>query len=98
MVPENYQIFIEDQMRGFPWIKKKLISNLAYYGVRSSLNGHGVGRHSLEEVESLLKISFNALEVKMRENQKDGGDWFFGKKGPAEVDATLYGVLATTAM
>lgn len=98
MIPENYYDFIDDQFQGTSWIYKKLISNLAFYGVQSCLKGHGVGRHTPEEVESLLKISFNALIVRLIENQKDGGEWFFGKKGPSEVDAALYGVLATTAM
>ena len=98
MIPENYHNFIDDQFKNNNWIYKKLISNLAYRGVRSCLNGHGVGRHTPEEVESLLKISFDALIIKLAENQKDGGEWFFGKKGPSEVDAALYGVLATTAM
>ncbi|KAK9897224.1 hypothetical protein P389DRAFT_54646 [Cystobasidium minutum MCA 4210] len=98
MIPENYYDFIDDQFQGTSWIYKKLISNLAFYGVQSCLKGHGVGRHTPEEVESLLKISFNALIVRLIENQKDGGEWFFGKKGPSEVDAALYGVLATTAI
>lgn len=96
-VPQNFHDFIEHEFKGTTWIYKKLISNLAHYSVTSALRGHGIGRHSLEEVESILKLALGALETRMKENQKDGGHWFFGAKGPAEIDSTLYGVLATTA-
>lgn len=98
MIPENYFDFIDDQFKSNSWVYKKLISNLAYYGVKSCLKGHGVGRHTPEEVDALLTLAIGAVKSRLEANQKDGGEWFFGKKGPAEVDAALYGVLSTTSM
>lgn len=98
MIKENCQNFVDEQFPTATWVYKKFVQTMASYNIASCLKGHGVGRHSLEEVEELVKLSFSSLETRLKANQEDGGKWFFGNKGPSEVDAAIYGVLATTAM
>lgn len=97
MIPNNFQQFLGEQLPNVPWLVKKLGGTMAHYNIASCLKGHGVGRHSLQEVEDLLKLSFSALETRLKSNTNNG-KWFFGEKGPSEVDAAIYGVLATVAM
>lgn len=97
MITKNYQQFMDEQLPDSTWLYKKFGGTMAHYSIASSLKAHGVGRHSLEEVEQLVKLSFSALETRLKSNCKRG-KWFFGEKGPSEVDAAIYGVLATVAM
>lgn len=96
MITDNYRNFIDEQLPEATWIYKRFGGTMAHYNIASCLKGHGVGRHSLEEVEELVKLSFSSLETRLQSNTH--GKWFFGEKGPSEVDAAIYGVLATIAM
>ncbi|KAH7884532.1 hypothetical protein F5I97DRAFT_1468363 [Phlebopus sp. FC_14] len=63
------------------WFFRRRITNLLWYA--------GMGRHSPEEVKSLQKEAFEALEVKFKEHR-----FFHSDEKPSRIDLTVYGFLA----
>ena len=56
--------------------------------MRTELHGHGLGRHSRQEVYALGKADLTALSSYLEEKP-----YFLGKE-PTALDATAYGFLA----
>ena len=59
--------------------------------VKANLNGHGLGRHSPEEIYRIAEKDINALSTFLGEKQFLMGD------EPTEVDAAIFGLMAQFA-
>ncbi|MGF1959923.1 MAG: glutathione S-transferase family protein [Aulosira sp. DedVER01a] len=86
-VEENWQIYRELLAKYFPQMPTVELQNLLE-GIRQSfcsqMYGHGMGRHSSEEIFFLISADFQALSDFLAEKP-----FFMGDK-PTTVDATLY--------
>lgn len=54
----------------------------------------------MEEVSEMVTEAINNLEIKLagtRIGDETSDMWFFPKRGPTELDASLYGILITVA-
>ncbi|XP_039267209.2 failed axon connections homolog [Styela clava] len=56
--------------------------------VKSNLNGHGMGRHSVKEIHEISANDLKALSDYLGDKQ------FFMGENPTEIDASLFGLLA----
>ena len=83
--PENFATMSENVP--VPWVLKPILARYFRYRISSALYGHGVGRHSDEEIDILLKEYVDALE-----NRLEGREWFHGSK-LSGVDVVVYAFL-----
>lgn len=100
LIPKNSSHFIQEELASIPWPLRNVVGTLAWYNIRSALYGHGVGRHTVEEVSEMVTEAINNLEIKLagtRIGDETSDMWFFPKRGPTELDASLYGILITVA-
>ena len=67
---------------------KWFVPTLARRGLVKSLHGHGMGRHSREEIYAIGQRDITALADYLGEKK------FFLGESPSSVDATVYGFLA----
>jgi glutathione S-transferase len=59
--------------------------------VKNGLWGHGVGRHSIEEVKILQKEAAEALEARL-----EGRVYFHGDENPSQIDLIVVAFLANS--
>lgn len=86
--PANYAVSATMLRQAVPW--PPLALPLAWYmrrRVLAAMDGHGVGRHSDAEVDTLLREYVEALDARLGEK-----DWMH-EVGPTGVDSTLGGFL-----
>lgn len=83
--PENWKIMAANIPA--PWIIQSVLSRYFRYRVGTALYGHGVGRHSDEEIDVLLKEYVDALEKRL-----EGREWFHGGK-MSGIDVIVYAFL-----
>jgi glutathione S-transferase len=83
--PENFATMSENLPA--PWLLKPIVARYFRYRIGSALYGHGVGRHSDEEVDILLKEYVDALEKRM-----DGRAWFH-ENNMSSIDIVIYAFL-----
>lgn len=83
--PENFAIMSENI--SVPWLLKPILARYFRYRIGSALYGHGVGRHSDEEIDILLKEYVDALE-----NRLEGREWLHGSK-VSSIDIVVYAFL-----
>jgi glutathione S-transferase len=88
IVDENWAITKRDFFAGLPRIVFNLVTRVARRGQRRQLYGHGMGRHTREEIYALGVADIAAL-----------ADWlgdkpFFMGAQPSSLDATAYAFLA----
>ncbi len=69
-------------------MKKDIISVVVRSGIRKQIHGHGMGRHTEEEIYSLGKKDLNALSDFL-----DDKLYFMGDT-PTSLDASAFGLLA----
>ncbi|EHA51083.1 hypothetical protein MGG_17222 [Pyricularia oryzae 70-15] len=100
----NYHVQRDHILWSLPWPMRNLVGLLAYRGQMATLKGQGTGRYSEEEIDVLrgeiLKTVAALLEVskaKLSDGAKgpDTVFWAFGGENPTEVDATLFGFVAS---
>jgi len=87
--PENYVHLKEEAVGKAPWFVRVLIFPLVGRNVRKSLIAHGVGRHSRQEVDGIIKECVHNLAERLNTSQ---GKFFHGSE-PTLIDCTIYGVL-----
>lgn len=57
------------------------------------MHGHGIGRHTDEELVELICEDLSAVSALLGDNE-----WMFGKDGPTTLDATVYGYVGNMIM
>jgi glutathione S-transferase len=88
MVEENWRSFRDVVPGGVPAAARPLVAPIARRGVRKQLMGHGIGRHSAEEIHAIGRRDIGALA-----NVLGDQPFFFGD-APTGFDAVAYGFLA----
>jgi len=71
-----------------PFPLKVIVPPIARKGVKKSIHGHGLGRHSESEILSIAKQHLDHLDSLFGDKK-----YFFGDQ-PSSIDATLYAFLA----
>lgn len=90
--PENWEVLKVETFGKIPFFIRPIIQYIVRNRVKGGLIGHGVGRHSHEEVESILADYIENLCVRL-DPQVSKGDWFHGEK-VSNIDCVIYGFLA----
>lgn len=75
---------------GLPGPVRALISRIARRDVKSSLHGHGLGRHSRDEIIELGRADLESVAAFL------GDKPYFMGDSPTSVDAVVYAMLANT--
>ena len=88
----NWPIINDFWFGGMPPILRNIIPVIAKKGVKSSLKGHGLGRHSKSEI-----YAFGAKDIASIAGLLGDHDYIFGDS-PSALDATLYPMLANAAL
>ncbi|KAF2420221.1 glutathione S-transferase [Tothia fuscella] len=97
---DNYYSMRDKVMAAIPYPVRVAVGLLAHRGVMGTLHGQGTARYTPEERDKLrgqIWDSMNTLAAESK-NKHAGGDapfWLLGKEGPTEVDATLFGMIAS---
>jgi hypothetical protein len=90
MVPDNwarYRETLADILApGAPADIREAVGNQIKAGIDSDAQGHGWGRHSLEETALLAGQDLEALSVLLGDNT-----WMMGGDEPTTIDATVFG-------
>jgi len=71
-----------------PFPLKQLVPGIVRKQIRKGLKGQGIGRHSNQEMQQILRCSLQALSDLLGAKK-----YFFGDK-PSSLDATVYAFLA----
>ncbi len=85
---ENNSLTIRDAFFSKMGLPGKLIFKIVRKKIRRDVMGHGVLRHSWEEIDQLIKTDIDALETLL------GDDPFFGGHEPKEIDCTTFAFIA----
>lgn len=88
MVESNWRTFKPALLGLVPMLVRPLVERMAKRGVWQELVGHGIGRHSPEEIHAIGMRDMNALADFLTEKP------FFMGNEPTEIDASAYGLLA----
>jgi len=88
MVEANWRSFRDVVLGGVPAPLRPIIGPIARRGVRRQLVGHGVGRHSQEEIHAIGVKDIRAIADFLAEKP------FLMGATPSEIDAIAYGFLA----
>ncbi len=89
---ENGDIVREALFGAVPAIARKFVFSMVQKQVRRALHGHGLGRHSSEEI-----YRFAATDLKAIADFLGDKDFMFGSR-PTSIDASLYAMLSNAAM
>jgi glutathione S-transferase len=88
MIDANWAVLSGVVLGGAPAPLRPLIAPLARRAVRAQLCGHGLGRHSTEEVLAIGRRDLDALAILLRDKR------YFMSDEATGVDAVAYGMLA----
>lgn len=91
MVEENWPLSRQTILGRIPAVVRPLIAPVARRGVRKQLGGHGMGRHTREEVHAIGCADVAAVADLLAAKP------FLMGEHPTSVDATAYGILANIA-
>ena len=91
MVEENWPTTRSVVLGGIPNPIRQIIAPVARRGVRRQLEGHGIGRHSRNEIHAIGRKDIGAIGDFL------GDKLFLMGAIPTEIDAVAYGVLANIA-
>lgn len=69
---------------------RQLVFRMVQNKIRAALDGHGMGRHTPEQIHAFGRADIQALAEFLGDKQ-----YFFGDT-PTSIDATLYAMLTTT--
>jgi Glutathione S-transferase, C-terminal domain len=86
--PENWPILKATLLGGIPKLPREILAPIARRGVKKQLLGHGIGKHSAEEIAAIGARDIDALAALLGTKP-----WFFGDE-PTETDAVVYSLLA----
>jgi glutathione S-transferase len=90
-IDKNFAIVVKEGFGSYAWPLRALITWYVRRTVRGGLWGHGIGRHSVEEVEALGKEAAEALEVRLQ-----GRVYFHGDEKPSTIDLILLAFLVNS--
>ncbi|MDD5034379.1 MAG: glutathione S-transferase family protein [Methylococcaceae bacterium] len=85
---EGWKITRDRYFQAVPTPLRGIIAYLSLRGARKQIWGHGMGRHSPEEIEALAKADISALSDYL------GDKPFFMGENPTTLDAVAYAHLA----
>ena len=85
---KNWQIIKKQFFGKMPFPLNKIVPIIAQKGIKKSLHGHGLGRHSEQEILTIAESHLEALSIFLGEKK-----YCFGDK-PSSLDATVYAFLA----
>lgn len=89
---EGWPITREGFFGSLKWPLSVIVPKVARSGLRKELHGHGMGRHSREDIHALGIADIEALSALLGDRP-----WFLGDK-PSSVDACATGFLANLLM
>jgi len=87
-IDENYAMLVSDIFANIPWPLRPIITWFIRRIVTNGLWVHGIGRHSVAEVETLQKEAVEALEARL-----EGRVYFHGGDKPSGIDLILVAFL-----
>lgn len=87
--PVNQAALMKEACANVPFILRPLVTLLIPGRIKKGLRAHGVGRHTPEEVDSILEDFISNLVVRLKETE---GDFFHGST-PTIIDTIVYGFL-----
>jgi glutathione S-transferase len=90
-IDENYATLVTEVFTKISWLLRPAITWFIRRTVRNGLWGHGMGRHSIEEVMILQREAAEALDARL-----DGRVYFHGDENPSGVDLILVAFLANS--
>ncbi|EDV22437.1 uncharacterized protein TRIADDRAFT_28700 [Trichoplax adhaerens] len=88
-----YNRWIQDtdyfrQMMKLSWFVGRILKMAVVPAIKKSMYGHGIGRHSAEEIQHIARGDIKALSDLLKDKQ-----FFFGDK-PTTIDACVFAFLA----
>lgn len=86
--PKNWQVIKNTFFGKMPFPLNKFVPAIAQKGVKKAMHGHGIGRHSEQEILTIAQSHLEALSVLIADKK-----YCFGDK-PSSLDATVYAFLA----
>lgn len=89
---ESWQQIKELFFGKMPFPLKAIVPPIARKGVKKSIHGHGLGRHSENEILSIAKQHLDHLDYLLGDK-----NYYFGDQ-PSSIDATIYAFLAEAIM
>lgn len=90
-VDKNFDTLVAEGFGAVPWPIRSALTWYMRRSVKGSLWGHGIGRHSEEEVMTLQREAVEALEARL-----EGLAYFHSDKTPSRIDLTVFGFLANS--
>jgi len=90
--PSNRTNLTKDILEGTSFPIKQFFRWILVRRMKKNLQGHGVGRHSEEEVNSLIEEFMKNLIVRLDSPKSREGGFFHGEE-PTTIDCVLYGFL-----
>ncbi|KAJ5908328.1 hypothetical protein N7495_001010 [Penicillium taxi] len=96
----NYYTMRSKVLAAVPWPLQLLVGYMVYNKMVRTLQGQGTGKFTDEEIESLCKNIYEALNghvtnAQVLNREKEGPFWLWGDS-PSEADTVLFGFLAGT--
>ena len=100
-VDNYYEMRDRGALTAIPYPMRVVIGAMVYRSVASMLNGQGTGRYSADEVRAFkteIWATINGLLIESRNKASDSKTpfWALGLENPTELDATLFGAVAST--
>ncbi|EWC46662.1 hypothetical protein DRE_04149 [Drechslerella stenobrocha 248] len=92
MRKENLPIISNQVFGTLPAILRVPISWWFRRSVTRTLKMQGMGRHTPDEVDTILREAFTALEARLT-TVSGNPEWFHGTSEPTDIDAVLAGML-----
>ncbi|KAK9576510.1 hypothetical protein V6Z92_009777 [Aspergillus fumigatus] len=87
-------------LAALPWPVQVVVGNIIYRKVTRNLQGQGTMAFTEEEISEFRQeiwASLNAVvaEAQKKQSDRDRPFWVWGGEGPTEVDAVLFGFIAS---
>lgn len=91
-VQKKYQPVLKDAWFGVvPKMFRGIVANKAFKDVAKASYGHGIGRHTLAEIDAMGISDIDAIEAFL------GDKTYFLDDSPREIDASIYAFLSNAA-
>jgi hypothetical protein len=105
---ENYAT-MRDSVLGFmPYPVRVVVGLLAYRNVAAGLHYQGTGRYTVDEIKGFkmdiwrtvndLLVTSRAAHLERSDDEDKAPFWALGHPEPTELDATLFGFVASVLM
>ncbi|KAI8635526.1 hypothetical protein F5Y19DRAFT_14022 [Xylariaceae sp. FL1651] len=102
---QHYYTMRDHVLWPVPWPLRVFVGSMVYRNTVATLHGQGTGRLTPEEIatfrhEVLESFADLLLESRAKAGPAEGGEpfWVLGGPGPTDVDATLFGFMASMLM